>query len=164
MLANILPYVVLGSLAAAQQPKNPFNLISAATLFTGPAAPVIDLGYAKYRGKQDALTDTSNYLGLKYAEAPRFDHSVIYHGETNGSSDKVYDASHYGPACPQFDIAGFLAGVVDLHGLGLGKIASFLEATPLFQTIVRQSEDCLSVNVQRPRDKNLKDLPVVVWM
>lgn len=48
---------------------NPANLISGATLFTGPAAPVVDLGYAKYRGKQDSTTNTSNYLGLKFAEA-----------------------------------------------------------------------------------------------
>ena len=53
----------------ADVPNNPANLISGATLFTGPAAPVVDLGYARYRGKQDATTKTSNYLGLKFAEA-----------------------------------------------------------------------------------------------
>lgn len=46
------------------------NFISAATLFSGPAAPVVDLGYASYRGKQDRNTKTANYLGLKFAEAP----------------------------------------------------------------------------------------------
>lgn len=51
--------------AAAQS-----NPISGATLFTGPAAPIVDLGYAQYQGKQDARTQTSNYLGLKYANAP----------------------------------------------------------------------------------------------
>jgi hypothetical protein len=55
--------------AQASVANNPANLISAATLFTGPAAPIVDLGYAPCRGKQDATTKTSNYLGLKFAEA-----------------------------------------------------------------------------------------------
>lgn len=64
---KLLAFVpVLSTVVAA---GNPANLISAATLFTGPSAPIIDLGYAKYRGKQDANTKTANYLGLKFAEA-----------------------------------------------------------------------------------------------
>lgn len=145
--------------AASQKSNNPFNLISSATLFTGPASPIIDLGYAKYRGKDDALTQTSNYLGVKYANAPRFDHSTIFEG--NGtSSDQVFDASEYGPACPQHEVTSILAP----SDLGLGKIAGILEATPLFQTIQKQSEDCLSVNIQRPKDATLTNLPVMVWM
>ena len=64
-----LAIVPLGFGTLVNAAGNPADLISAATLFTGPAAPVVDLGYARYRGKQDKTTNTSNYLGLKFAEA-----------------------------------------------------------------------------------------------
>lgn len=145
--------------AASQQAKNPFNIISGATLFTGPASPIVDLGYAKYQGKDDAGTQTSNYLGVKYANAPRFDHSTVFAG--NGTSaDQVIDASEYGPACAQHEVTSILAP----SDLGLGKVVGILESTPLFQAVQKQSEDCLSLNIQRPRDASLQDLPVMVWM
>jgi hypothetical protein len=65
------------SLVLAWSPVVSSGFISAATLFTGPDAPVVDLGYARYRGKQDNLTHTSNYLGVPYAKASRFDHAQV---------------------------------------------------------------------------------------
>lgn len=62
-LAVLTSFLLYDSIARAQ-------VISAASLFTGPAAPVVNLGYAKYRGKQDSKTKTANYLGLKFANAP----------------------------------------------------------------------------------------------
>ena len=67
---DVVPGLLLLSPLQLVAGQNVANLISAATLFTGPAAPIVDLGYAKYQGKQDSLTKTSNYLGLKYANAP----------------------------------------------------------------------------------------------
>lgn len=54
---------LLTGIAAAQQKSNPFNLVSAATLFTGPESPVVDTGYGLFKGKSDQLTGTENYLG-----------------------------------------------------------------------------------------------------
>lgn len=89
----------------------------------------------------------------------RFDHSTVYHG-SGAEEDKVIDASNYGPACAQHEIVSVLAP----YDGGLGGTLSLLEATPLFQGVLKQSEDCLSINVQRPQDEDLKDLPVVIWM
>lgn len=73
---DIVPGLLLLSPLQLVAAEGLANLISAATLFTGPAAPIIDLGYAKYQGKQDSLTKTSNYLGLKYANAP-YGNSIV---------------------------------------------------------------------------------------
>ena len=45
-----------------------------------------------------------------------------------------------------------------------GQVISLLEALPLTQAALQQSEDCLFINVARPQDQSLKDLPVVLWM
>jgi len=177
---DIVPGLLLLSPLQLVAAEGVANLISAATLFTGPAAPVVDLGYAKYRGKQDSLTKTSNYLGLKYANAPcvksifardkstsmltvscsRFDHSTIYEGSGDDADGQVIDASDYGPACPQHEAVSFAAP----NDAGLGSVLSLLEGTPLLQSVLKQSEDCLSINVQRPQNESLTDLPVVLWM
>ena len=69
-LLSLVPALSLLSSPQRTTAEGLTDLISGATLFTGPAAPVVDLGYAKYRGKQDSATKSSNYLGLKYANAP----------------------------------------------------------------------------------------------
>lgn len=89
----------------------------------------------------------------------RFDHSTVYEG--SGDTDgQVIDASDYGPACPQHEGVSLAAP----DDLGLGSTLSLLEGTPLLAGVLKQSEDCLSINVQRPQNESLTDLPVVVWM
>lgn len=63
MARYIVSISVFLNAVTAAQPANPFNLLSAATLFTGPATPVVDTGYARFQGKQDQVTQSSNYLG-----------------------------------------------------------------------------------------------------
>jgi carboxylesterase type B len=89
----------------------------------------------------------------------RFDHSTVYEGG-DGADGQVIDASDYGPACPQHEAVSFAAP----DDLGLGSVLSLLEGTPLLAGVLKQSEDCLSINVQRPQNDSLTDLPVVVWM
>lgn len=62
MSSCLATLALCASFVVAQQ-DNPTNFISGATLFTGPAADIVDVGYARYQGKQDANTNTSNYLG-----------------------------------------------------------------------------------------------------
>jgi len=69
------PNVVL--LATCLQLCQAQNILSGATLFVGGKSPVITTSYGKFQGKNDDPTRTSNYLGISYASAPRFDHSVI---------------------------------------------------------------------------------------
>ena len=42
------------------------GLVSGATLLTGGPAPIVDLGFAQFKGKTDDGTRTSNYLGKFY--------------------------------------------------------------------------------------------------
>lgn len=99
-------------------------------------------------------------IQLLTTSCSRFDHSTIYEGSGDAADDQVIDASDYGPACPQHEAVSFAAP----NDLGLGSVLSLLEGTPLLQSVLKQSEDCLSINVQRPQNESLTDLPVVVWM
>lgn len=90
----------------------------------------------------------------------RFDHSTVYQGDAGHNASEVIDVSDYGPACAQHEAVTLLSP----SDLGLGQAASLVEATPLFQKVLKQSEDCLSINVQRPQNESLKDLPVLMWM
>lgn len=94
--------------------------------------------------------------GIPYAKAPRFDHSQIFNQNLGG----VQDASDYGPACPQHNIVSAFAP----SDLGLGLVGGFIESLPFFQKILKQDEDCLYINVQRPQNESLEGLPVLAWM
>lgn len=39
------------------------DVISATTLFVGGDSPIVETSYAKFQGRDDTLTSTSNYLG-----------------------------------------------------------------------------------------------------
>jgi carboxylesterase type B len=131
--------------------------LSAAQLFVGGSSPIVDTGYARYQGRKDALTKTDNYLGIKYAHAPRFDHAQLFNDKLEG----VQQATQYGDVCPQHQLAPSEVS----PGLGkVGEAISYVNTLPFAQAATKQSEDCLSINVQRPQDQSLTDLPVVVWI
>lgn len=95
-------------------------------------------------------------LGIPYAHAPRFALSTPITEPLLG----IQDVSDYGPACPQHEATSVLAP----NDLGLGAFAGAVEAL-LSQPVLRESEDCLNINVQVP--KNIPEgtkLPVVHWM
>ena len=120
-------------------------------------APIIETPYARFQGKNDLVTSTSNYLGIPYARAPRFDHAQLF----NETLEGVQQATEYGDVCPQH----LLAPSIIAPDIGeVGEAISFVEALPFAQSAYKQSEDCLSINVQRPQDQNLKDLPVLLWI
>ncbi|KAI5359782.1 putative carboxylesterase, type B, carboxylesterase type B, active, alpha/Beta hydrolase [Septoria linicola] len=120
-------------------------------------APIVETSYARFQGKNDLVTSTSNYLGIPYARAPRFDHAQLF----NETLEGVQQATEYGDVCPQH----LLVPSIVAPDIGeVGEATSFVEALPLAQDVYKQSEDCLSINVQRPQDQNLKDLPVLLWI
>ncbi|OAA42043.1 sterol esterase carbohydrate esterase family CE10 [Beauveria brongniartii RCEF 3172] len=135
---------------------NSSTLFSAAKLFSGEPSPIVNLSYAQYRGVQDDKTNTSNYLGIPYAKASRFDHSQLFEQKLGD----VQDVVDYGPACPQHNIVSAFAP----SDLGLGLVGGFIESLPFFQKILKQDEDCLYINIQRPQDESLKGLPVLAWI
>jgi hypothetical protein len=178
---SFLSSVLLLALSAGTVRAASPQVVSAATLFTGPASPIVDLGYAKFQGKDDNVTNTHNYLGktsvlsilthilllmsspirtgMPFANAPRFEQSSLI---TQPLSGGVQDASDYGPACPQHEITSLAAEGV-LAGAGLDSLTGKLEGL-LLQPVLKESEDCLNINVQVPRGYEGKALPVVLWM
>ncbi|SMQ51504.1 unnamed protein product [Zymoseptoria tritici ST99CH_1A5] len=131
--------------------------LTTAQLFVGGSSPIVDTGYARFQGRRDEVTKTDNYLGIPYAHAPRFDHARIFDDQLSG----VQQATQYGDVCPQH----LLNPSILAPDVGeVGEAISYVEALPFAQKATRQSEDCLSINVQRPKDQSLKDLPVVVWI
>ncbi|PHH66126.1 hypothetical protein CDD81_189 [Ophiocordyceps australis] len=145
----------LSSIVSAQQNRGNESS-SANPFFTGGDAPIVDLGHAKYRGIRDELTQTSNYLGIPYIKAQRFDHGRLY----NDPLDGIQSAMDYAPACPQHSLGSILTP----SDPGLGFLTGLIESIPPFQRLLRTSEDCLFINVQRPRDQTLRNLPVLAWI
>ncbi|KAL1743322.1 Alpha/Beta hydrolase protein [Schizophyllum fasciatum] len=108
--------------------------------------PIVDLGYAKYRGNR-TYENVVSYLGLPYAQPPvgdlRFRAPVPLDYGADGrasAKDEVIDATEY----PDFCIQG-TTGSGDAGGAG--------------------SEDCLKVNVYTPKDAREGDkLPVLFYI
>ncbi|KAF7193480.1 putative secreted lipase [Pseudocercospora fuligena] len=122
------------------QSSSLFGLLSASTLYTGGPSPIVNLGWAQFQGKNDELTGTSNYLGIRYAVAPRFDHAQLFNGPLEG----IQDVTQYGPICPQhMAVASTFAPDLGV----LGEAVSYIEALPLVQEALQQSEDCLFINI-----------------
>lgn len=132
-------------------------VLTSAQLFVGGKAPIVETSYAQFEGRQDEITGTNNYLGIPYAHAPRFDHAQLFNDKLEG----VQQATEYGDVCPQH----LLVPSIVAPDIGeVGEAISFVEALPLAQDIYQQSEDCLSINIQRPQDQNLTGLPVLLWI
>ncbi|KAK2768456.1 hypothetical protein FQN54_000311 [Arachnomyces sp. PD_36] len=132
------------------------DIVSAVREFTGGPAPVVDLDYGKFQGVEDDITGTYNYLGIPYANAPRFALSTPITEPLPG----IQKATDYGPACPQHEVTSILAP----DDLGLGALAGSVEAL-LSRPVLRESEDCLNINVQVPKDiPEGTKLPVVHWI
>ncbi|KAI2622819.1 sterol esterase [Xylaria nigripes] len=70
---------------------------------------------------------------------------------------ETLNANGLGPTCPQM----FLSTRGDLLSQVLGELAD----TPLFQPLTGQTEDCLTINVQRPAGTRADTkLPVLFWI
>ena len=68
---------------------------------------------------------------------------------------EVFDASSFGPQCPQFRSgeSGFRSAIADAYGVDLPKAEKPIE-----------SEDCLRLNVYSPDLKPKEAMPVMVWI
>lgn len=72
----------------------------------------------------------------------------------------MQDSSNYGPVCPQHSAASLFSP----DSNPIGPLVGEIESIPLAAQLLQQSEDCLSINVQRPADQSLTNLPVVMWI
>lgn len=118
--------------------------------------PVVDLGYAKYRGLRNTTYGLDYYFGIRYAVSPegnlrwRAPEDIESHG--NLSDSVIIDATTIGPQCVQGPTAW-------VNGTKFDAFAAF-GAIPELPT----SEDCLLLNVLTPISPKSKSLPVVVYI
>ncbi|OBR12533.1 Carboxylic ester hydrolase [Colletotrichum higginsianum IMI 349063] len=132
------------------------QIVTGASLFVGDSSPIVNTSYARFQGKNDNRTGTSNYLGIPYATAARFSHSVLADTAVSG----VQNVSAYGVVCPQHE----LPSSIDPSVLPLGSLSGVLVAA-LSQSTLEQGEDCLSVNIHVPQNtSSTAGLPVLVWI
>lgn len=118
--------------------------------------PVVNLGYAKYRGIRNTTYGLDYYFGIRYAVSPegnlrwRAPEDIESHG--NYSRSIVIDATSPGPQCVQGPTAW----------ANSTKLSAFeaLGAIPELPA----SEDCLLLNVLTPTSPKSKYLPVVVYI
>ncbi|KAK0463609.1 Alpha/Beta hydrolase protein [Desarmillaria tabescens] len=112
--------------------------------------PVVDLGYAKYRGTLDpAGSNNTQFLGIRFAAPP------------TGS------LRWQAPRTPDF-IAGIQDAIANPSGClqgGTGAASSNPFPANKRDTFAANSEDCLFLNVFVPRQlSSRRNLPVVVWI
>ncbi|KAL8292939.1 hypothetical protein RQP46_000633 [Phenoliferia psychrophenolica] len=113
-------------------------------------------------GKAEDLTKTEGFYGIPFAQPPvgnlRFAPPVA-----PTSSFGVFDASAYGPSCPQGDVfAGTDSSVLELLG---NAALDLVNATGILGGLTGGQEDCLTINVQRPVGTTAASrLPVLFWI
>lgn len=107
-------------------------------------------------GKQ-SLLNTEDFDGIPFA-APPTGNRRLRPPERLTTSFNNFDATGIAPACPQF--------LADSDDSGLvAKVISTVSRTWLFQKALHISEDCLTVNVIRPKGTKAGDnLPVLFWI
>ncbi|KAL2157253.1 hypothetical protein VTH06DRAFT_6293 [Thermothelomyces fergusii] len=146
--ATFLTAALLGR-AAAAPPEPPTNVVEKR------AAPTVTIASGSIVGVNRLSTEAFN--GIPFAEPPVGPLRLKPPVRLN-SSLGVFDASGIAPACPQFfadsDSNEFLPKVID-----------FVTDLPFFQRALKISEDCLTVNVIRPKGTKAGDnLPVLFWI
>ncbi|KAI0970901.1 sterol esterase [Xylaria arbuscula] len=103
-----------------------------------------------------SLLGVENFAGIPFADSPVGD-LRLRPPQRRTESLGTFDATGSGPACPQM----FFSTTGDLLTSLLGDLID----TPLFQTVTGQTEDCLTIRVQRPAGtKANAKLPVLFWI
>ena len=147
-IITLITAVLLGQ-AVAAPPEPPTNVVEKR------AAPTVTISAGSIVGANRLSTEAFN--GIPFAKPPvgplRLKPPVRH-----DSSLGVFDASGIAPACPQFladsDSNEFLS-----------KVIGTLTNLPFFQKALKISEDCLTVNVFRPKGTKAGDkLPVLFWI
>ncbi|KAJ3512776.1 hypothetical protein NLJ89_g3326 [Agrocybe chaxingu] len=129
-----------------------FHVLS--TLAVPLAAPSITIDGATFKGTASGTTE--KFLGVPFAQPPignlryRLPQPITYSAGT-------YDATEYGPACGQQVVRLPVEGIV-------GDVANSIVETA-FGKIFPDDEDCLTVNIVRPKGTlPTAKLPVVAWI
>lgn len=147
-IAALVTAALLGQ-AVAAPPEPPTNVVEKR------AAPTVTISQGSVVGVDRLKTEAFN--GIPFAKPPVGPLRLKPPSRLT-SSFGVFDATGIAPACPQFladsDSNDFLAKVLDT-----------VTGLPFFQKALKISEDCLTVNVIRPKGVKAGDkLPVLFWI
>ncbi|KAL2146352.1 hypothetical protein VTI28DRAFT_4377 [Corynascus sepedonium] len=147
-IVAVVTAALLGS-AVAAPPEPPTQVIEKR------AAPTVTISSGSIVGVNRIATEAFN--GIPFAQPPVGPLRLKPPVKLN-SSLGIFDATGIAPACPQFladsDSNEFLAKVIDT-----------VTGLPFFQNALKISEDCLTVNVIRPKGTKAGDkLPVLFWI
>lgn len=147
-IAALVTAALLGR-AVAAPPEPPTNVVEKR------AAPTVEISTGTIVGTTRLATEAFN--GIPFALPPVGQLRLKPPVRLN-SSLGVFDASGIAPACPQFladsDSNEFLAQVINT-----------VTGLPFFQKALKISEDCLTINVIRPKGTKAGDkLPVLFWI
>lgn len=113
------------------------SVISLSALFAScisASSPIVTVKNGTVQGHHSTEWDQDFFLGIPYAQPPVGDLRFRWPQSRNSSFDGVLNATRYGYSCYQYG-------------------SNF-----------NLSEDCLTLNVVRPRGHENKTLPVLVWI
>ncbi|EMR72803.1 putative sterol esterase precursor protein [Eutypa lata UCREL1] len=135
-----------GLVAAAPAPTHVLEDRVVKTTVTTPQGTIVG----------SSVLGVESFAGIPFAEAPVGSLRLKPPQRLNSSLGD-FDATGLGPSCPQM----FFSTEGDLLSSVLGNLIN----TPLFQTVTGQTEDCLTMRVQRPAGtKADAKLPVLFWI
>lgn len=125
------------------------------------AAPLEERATASVTTPQGTIVGSSllgieNFAGIPFADPPVGD-LRLRPPQRRTKTLGTFDATGLGPSCPQMFFS--------TQGNLISEVLGNLTNTPFFQTVTGQTEDCLTMRVQRPAGtKADAKLPVLFWI
>ncbi|KAI1196458.1 sterol esterase [Nemania serpens] len=145
MKSFLVSFAVFGFAAAAPMPSTPLEERATASVVTSQGTIV-----------GTSLLGIENFAGIPFAEPP-VGNLRLRPPQRLTRALGTFNAAGLGPSCPQL----FFSTEGDLITSLLGDLLDI----PLFQTVTGQTEDCLTIRVQRPAGtKPDAKLPVLFWI
>ncbi|PBK95732.1 carotenoid ester lipase precursor [Armillaria gallica] len=129
--------------------------IVTSAVISSRAAPTVTLDSATFTGTTSGAV--SKFLGIPFAQPPTGDRRFRL-PETHPAYNGSYDASAFGPSCPQQAVKlPILTGVPE-------EAVDYI-VDSIYKAILPDDEDCLTINVLKPASATSNSkLPVVAWI
>ncbi|KAK0185686.1 carotenoid ester lipase precursor [Armillaria mellea] len=129
--------------------------IVTSAVISSRAGPTVTLDSATFTGTTSGTV--SKFLGIPFAQPPTGDRRFRL-PETHPAYNGSYDASAYGPSCPQQAVK-----LPILTGIPAEAVDYLVNS--IFNAILPDDEDCLTINVLKPASATSNSkLPVVAWI
>lgn len=120
------------------------SVVGAAEVLFSGERPEVQLDYADYQGVKNHVTGTNDFLGMRFGTANRLEEAKFIDPATKPKD--IQDASKYGNACPQVQLAG---NPLNFGAADVAETLTFIQQIAAPPGLVQgQSEDCLFANVQ----------------